>query len=147
MLWSLHGQNNDALAKTKANSWEYDIKIPAYKYNMTDIMASIGLAQLSRYSELLEKRKKIIEKYNSEFEKCNIQTLKHFTNDTKSSGHLYMVRLLGKDEKDRNKLIENMAKEGIQTNVHYKPLPMMTAYKKLGFNIKDYPNAYDMYKK
>lgn len=146
MLWSLHGQNKDALAKTKTNGWEYDIKIPAYKCNMTDIMASIGLAQLSRYSELLEKRKKIIEKYNNELEKWNVQTLKHFTNDTKSSGHLYMVRLLDKDEKYRNEVIEKLNEKEIPTNVHYKPLPMMTAYKKLGFNIKDYPNAYDMYK-
>lgn len=146
MLWSLHGQNKDALAKTRTNGWEYDIKIPAYKCNMTDIMASIGLAQLSRYSELLEKRKQIIEKYNNELKKCNVQTLKHFTDETKSSGHLYMVRLLGKDEKYRNKIIENLAQKGIPTNVHYKPLPMMTAYKKLGFDIKNYPNAYNMYK-
>lgn len=146
MLLSLHGQNKDALAKTKSNSWEYDIKIPGYKCNMTDIMASIGLAQLSRYSKLLEKRKKIIKKYNNDLKKCNVQVLEHFTSEVQSSGHLYMVRLLEKDENYRNSLIAKLAEFGIPTNVHYKPLPMMTAYKNLGFNIKDYPNSYEMYK-
>lgn len=146
MLWSLHGQNKDALSKTKAGSWEYDIKIPGYKCNMTDIMASIGLAQLDRYEDLLKRRKEIIEKYNDSFKDFNVQVLNHFTEKTKSSGHLYLMRLLGKNEADRNLMIEKLANLGIPTNVHYKPLPMMTAYKDLGYDIKDYPNAYDMYK-
>lgn len=146
MLWSLHGQNKDALAKSQSNGWEYDIKIPAYKCNMTDIMASIGIAQLSRYEEILKRRKTIIEKYNEELKDCNIQILEHYTDKLQSSGHLYLVRLLGKDEEYRNKLIKRLSESGIPTNVHYKPLPMMTAYKNMGFDIKNYPNAYDMYK-
>lgn len=146
MLWSLHGQNKDALSKTKAGSWEYDIKMPGYKCNMTDIMASIGLAQLNRYENLLNRRKEIIEKYNESFKELNVQVLNHFTDTTKSSGHLYLMRLLGKSEEERNKVIEKLAELGIPTNVHYKPLPMMTAYKNLGYDIKDYPNAYEMYK-
>lgn len=144
---SLHGQTKDALAKTKVGSWEYDIIEPAYKCNMTDIMAAIGLGQLSRYEELLNYRKEIIKKYNKTLIlRDDIHVLKHFTNDYISSGHLYLVRLVGKDEKFRNELIIKLAEAGIATNVHYKPLPLLTAYKNLGFNIKDYPNAFDMYK-
>lgn len=146
MLWSLHGQNKDALQKSQSNGWEYDIKMPAYKCNMTDIMASIGLAQLDRYDELLKRRKEIIEQYNEGLKECNVQILEHYNNEVQSSGHLYLVRLLGKNEKYRNELIEKLANFGIPTNVHYKPLPMMTAYKNMGFDIKDFPNAYDMYK-
>lgn len=145
MLWSLHGQNKDALSKSQSNGWEYDIKMPGYKCNMTDIMASIGLAQLSRYDELLKRRKEIIEKYNEGLKDCNVQVLKHYTDKIQSSGHLYLIRLLGKNEEYRNKLIKKLADLGIPTNVHYKPLPMMTAYKNMGFDIKDFPNAYDMY--
>ncbi|NPV45210.1 MAG: DegT/DnrJ/EryC1/StrS family aminotransferase [Firmicutes bacterium] len=146
MLLSLHGQSKDALAKTKLGSWEYDIVYPAYKCNMTDIMASLGLAQLQRYSEILERRKQIIEMYDKALLSNKIDVLKHYGKDFLSSGHLYLVRLLGKDEEYRNRVIEKMAEKGIATNVHYKPLPMHTAYKNLGFDIKDYPNAFDMYK-
>lgn len=146
MLWSLHGQNKDALSKSKSGGWEYDIKIPGYKCNMTDIMAAIGLAQLERYPELLKRRKEIIEKYNEAFKDMNVQVLNHYTENYQSSGHLYLMRFLGLNEEQRNKLIMNLAEKGIPTNVHYKPLPMMTAYKNLGFDIKDYSNAYDMYK-
>lgn len=146
MLWSLHGQNKDALSKTKSGGWEYDIKIPGYKCNMTDIMASIGLAQLERYPELLERRKEIIEKYNNSFKDMNVQLLEHYTENYNSSGHLYMMRFLEINEEQRNQMIMKLSEKGIPTNVHYKPLPMMTAYKELGFDIKDYPNAYEMYK-
>ena len=146
MLLSLHGQSKDALAKTKLGGWEYDIVYPAYKCNMTDIMASLGLAQLKRYPKILERRKQIIETYDKELLSDTIDALKHYGNDYSSSGHLYLLRLLGRDENYRNKVIEKMAEKGIATNVHYKPLPMHTAYKNLGFNIKDYPNAFEMYK-
>lgn len=146
ILWSLHGQNKDALSKTKAGSWEYDIKMPAYKCNMTDIMAAIGLAQFERYPELLKRRRQIIEKYNNAFKDMNVQVLEHYIEHNTSSGHLYLMRLLGKSEEERNEIITKLAEHGVPTNVHYKPLPMMTAYKDLGFNIKNYPNAYDMYK-
>lgn len=146
MLWSLHGQNKDALSKSKSGGWEYDIKMPGYKCNMTDIMAAIGLAQLSRYKELLNRRKEIIEKYNKGFEKLNVKTLEHYNNEHTSSGHLYIMRLLNKTEEERNEVIKKLSELGIPTNVHYKPLPMMTAYMNLGFDIKDYPNAYEMYK-
>ena len=145
-LYSLHGQDKDALQKSKENKWEYDIKIPGYKCNMTDIMASIGIAQLSRYEEILKRRKEIINMYNEGFKNCNIQILQHYTSKLNSSGHLYLVRLLNKDEKYRNEVIEKLAQLGIPTNVHYKPLPMMTAYKNMGFNIKDFPNSYNTYK-
>lgn len=146
MLLTLHGQSKDALAKTKPGAWEYDIVYPAYKCNMTDIMASLGLGQLQRYSEILGRRKQIIEMYDKGLSDCNVDVLKHYGDDFSSSGHLYLARLLGKDETYRNKVIEKMAEKGIATNVHYKPLPMHTAYKRLGFDIKDYPNAFDMYK-
>lgn len=144
---SLHGQTKDALAKTKIGSWEYDIIEPAYKCNMTDIMAAIGLAQFDRYKELLSYRKEVITLYNKAFMlRDDIQVLKHFNGEYQSSGHLYMIRLVGKSEKFRNEVIAKMAEAGIATNVHYKPLPLLTAYKNLGFDISDYPNAFDMYK-
>lgn len=147
MILSLHGQTKDALSKTKIGSWEYDILEPTYKCNMTDIMSAIGLAQLDRYKEILERRKNLIEMYDEALvSNKNLQILRHYTEDSKSSGHLYLVRVLGITEEERNKLIIKMAEYGIATNVHYKPLPMLTAYKNLGFDIKDYPNAFDMYK-
>lgn len=144
-LLSLHGQNKDALAKTKLGAWEYDIIAPNFKCNMTDIMAGIGLAQFKRYGSMLARRKEIIEKYNKALEKCDVQVLEHYNDTNASSGHLYLVRLLGKDVGYRNRVIEQMAEQGIACNVHYKPLPMMTAYKALGFDIADYPNAYNQY--
>ena len=141
-LLSLHGQSKDALAKTQLGAWEYDIISPAYKCNMTDIMAAIGLVQMKRYPTLLERRKQIIGMYNDALKGCNVQVLNHYTDEHTSSGHLYLVRLLGKDSEYRNNVITEMAKRDIACNVHYKPLPMMTAYKALGFDIKDYPNAY-----
>lgn len=146
MLLTLHGQSKDALAKTKLGSWEYDIVFPAYKCNMTDIMASLGLAQLRRYPKILERRKQIIVMYDDALKDCGVQALKHFDENYSSSGHLYLVRLSIGDETYRNNVIVKMAEKGIATNVHYKPLPMHTAYKKLGFELKNYPNAFDMYK-
>lgn len=144
-LLSLHGQNKDALAKTRLGAWEYDIVAPYYKCNMTDVMAGIGLAQLKRYPEMLYRRRQIIERYNEGLKGCDVQVLDHFGDDHSSSGHLYLVRLLGEDVEYRNAVIERMAERGIACNVHYKPLPMMTAYKNLGFDIVDYPNAYNQY--
>lgn len=145
MLLTLHGQSKDALAKTKLGAWEYDITGPYYKCNMTDILAAIGLVQMKRYPAILERRKQIIMRYDEAFEKQDVSILKHFTSDYSSSGHLYLVRLNGRSEEERNEFITAMAEVGVSTNVHYKPLPMHTAYKKLGFDIKDFPNAYDMY--
>lgn len=145
-LLSLHGQSKDALAKTQLGAWEYDIVSPAYKCNMTDIMASIGLAQFERYQGLLARRRDIIGRYNDALKPFNVQVLNHFDANHVSSGHLYLVRLLDKTVEQRNEIIIKMAERGIACNVHYKPLPMMTAYEALGFDIKDYPNAYDMYK-
>ena len=144
-LLSLHGQNKDALAKTRLGAWEYDIVAPYYKCNMTDVMAGIGLAQLKRYPEMLYRRRQIIERYTEGLKGRNVQVLDHFGDDHSSSGHLYLVRLLGEDVEYRNAVIERMAERGIACNVHYKPLPMMTAYKNLGFDIVDYPNAYNQY--
>lgn len=144
-LLSLHGQNKDALAKTQLGAWEYDIVAPNYKCNMTDVVAGIGLAQLKRYPEMLYRRRKIIEKYNEALKNSNVQVLNHYSKNHSSSGHLYLVRVLGKTVEERNEIIIKMAERGIACNVHYKPLPMMTAYKNLGFDIADYPNAYDMY--
>lgn len=144
-LFSLHGQNKDALAKTKLGAWEYDIIGPWYKCNMTDIMAALGLVQFERYSGMLARRRQMIEKMNDAFKGLNVAVLNHYGDDYASSGHLYMVRLLGKIREETNHVIEQMAERGIATNVHYKPLPMMTAYKELGFDIKDYPNAYNMF--
>ena len=142
MLLSLHGQSKDALAKTKPGIWEYDIVSPAYKCNMTDIMAAIGLGQLERYPEMLAKRKQFITRYNRELEKEPLDILMHYGADYASSGHLYLTRLCTKDSAFRNEVIVKMAELGISCNVHYKPLPMHTAYKNLGFSIEDYPNAY-----
>lgn len=144
-LLSLHGQNKDALAKTKLGGWEYDIIAPYYKCNMTDIMAGIGLAQLRRYHSMLDRRRLIIEKYNYAFEKYDVEVLSHYGNDHSSSGHLYLVRLNNATVEQRNDVIVKMAERGIATNVHYKPLPMMTAYKAMGYDIKDFPNAYAQY--
>ncbi len=145
MLLSLHGQSKDALAKTQLGAWEYDIVMPGYKCNMTDIMAGIGLAQMRRYPKLLMRRCNIIGQYDAVMENLPVQVLQHYGEDFASSGHLYLVRLEGKDEAYRNEFIRKMAELEVATNVHYKPLPMHTAYKKLGFDIKDYPNAYQMY--
>lgn len=145
-LFSLHGQNKDALAKTKAGAWEYDVVGTYYKCNMTDIGAAIGLAQMQRYQKMLEKRKNIIKKYDEAFLPMGLLSLKHYTDEYSSSGHLYIIRIPDIEEKTRNEIIEEMAKRGIATNVHYKPLPMHTAYKELGFNISDYPNAFNRYK-
>lgn len=146
MLLILHGQSKDALAKTKLGAWDYDIITPGYKYNMTDIMASLGLVQLKRYPEIIKRRREIIELYDKALENCDVDTLEHNGVEYSSSGHLYLTRLSGKDEAFRNSVIQRMAEKGVATNVHYKPLPMHTAYKNLGFDIKDYPNAFDMYK-
>ena len=145
-LLSLHGQSKDALSKTKLGSWEYDIVGPWYKCNMTDVLAGIGLAQVKRYPTLLKRRKEIIEKYDEAFRPIGIKSLNHFDKNHKSSGHLYITQVPGIDTEQRNKIIEEMAEQGIACNVHYKPLPLLTAYKNLGFDIKDYPNAYNHYK-
>jgi len=141
MLLSLHGQSKDALAKTQLGAWEYDIVSPAYKCNMTDVVAAIGLAQLERYQEMLDKRQKLIEIYDKELPE-SVKALAHYTDDYQSSGHLYLTNLVGKTMEERNEFIIKMAEAGIACNVHYKPLPLLTAYKKLGFDIKDYPNSY-----
>jgi len=145
MLYSLHGQSKDALAKNVKGAWEYDIVYPAYKCNMTDILASFGLIQLSRYEGLMERRREIIEMYDGALRPLGIQTLEHYGDDFSSTGHLYLTRIPGITEEERNRIIINMAEAGIATNVHYKPLPMFTAYKNLGFDIIDYPNALEMY--
>ena len=144
-LYSLHGQNKDALATTKLGAWEYDIIGPWYKCNLTDIMAGIGLAQFNRYPGLLARRREIIEKYDAALAGCNVAVLNHYGEDHQGSGHLYIVRLLGRSREETNEVIAKMAECGIATNVHYKPLPMMTAYKALGFDIADYPNAYHLF--
>lgn len=144
-LYSLHGQNKDALAKTKLGAWEYDIIGPWYKCNMTDIMAGIGLAQLERYPGLLYRRKQIISRYNEALMGMPVQVLEHYGEDYSSSGHLYITRLLGRSDMARREVINKMAERGIACNVHYKPLPMMTAYKALGFDIANYPNAYKLF--
>lgn len=149
-LYSLHGQSKDALSKNQLGSWEYDILGPWYKCNMTDIHAAIGLAQMKRYPSLLKHRREIIEKFDNAFKPLGIHTLPHFTDEYTSSGHLYLTRVFKKNgepisDEERREIIIKMAERGITTNVHYKPLPMMTGYKKLGFDIKDYPNAYAHY--
>lgn len=144
-LFSLHGQNKDALAKTKLGAWEYDIIGPWYKCNMTDIMAALGLVQMERYPKLLERRHEIVARYNAALKDLNVAVLNHKDSEHCGSHHLYLVRLLGKTREETNRVIEQMAERGIATNVHYKPLPMMTAYKALGFDIKDYPNAYHLF--
>lgn len=144
-LFSLHGQNKDALAKTQLGAWEYDVIGPWYKCNMTDIMAAIGIAQLDRYEEMLEKRRRMVSRMNDAFSNLDVAVLDHAGEDHCSSHHLYIVRLKGKSREQVNDVITKMAERGIACNVHYKPLPMMTAYKSLGFDIKDYPNAYRMF--
>ena len=146
MLLSLHGQSKDALAKTKLGAWEYDIVAPNYKCNMTDMAAAVGLSQLKRYSGMLARRKEIIERYNEILKDADVQVLNHYGDNHQSSGHLYLVRLNGKDREFCNRVIEKMAEREIATNVHYKPLPLLTAYKNLGFKIEDYPNAYNLFK-
>ena len=145
MLWSLHGQSKDALSKNQLGAWEYDIKMCGQKCNMTDVIASIGLAQLRRYNGLLARRKEIIGKYDVALKKYG-ETVEHYGDNYSSSGHLYLIRVKGIDEKQKNAIIVRMAEKGLATNVHYKPLPMHTAYKNLGFDIKDYPKAYEKYK-
>lgn len=144
-LYSLHGQNKDALAKTKLGAWEYDIIGPWYKCNMTDVMAGIGLAQLRRYSGMLERRREIIGRYDAALADLPVAVLKHYGADFAGSGHLYLTRLLGRSDAERREVIVKMAERGIACNVHYKPLPMMTAYKALGFDIADFPNAYHLF--
>ena len=146
-IYSLHGQTKDALAKTKAGSWEYDIVIPGYKCNLTDIAASIGLVQLDRYPRLLERREDIIDQYNKGFEGTRITALSHSSEDYKSCGHLYITHVEGATFEQRGEIIVKMAERGISCNVHYKPLPLLTAYKNLGFDIENYPNAYNYYVK
>lgn len=144
-ILSLHGQTKDALSKTNIGSWEYDIIIPGYKCNMTDITASLGLVQLKRYPELLKRRYEIVKRYNEGLSGLDIQLMNHFSNTMISSCHLYLIRVNGIGEVKRNEIIQELAKVGISTNVHYKPLPMLTAYKNKGFDMKDYPNAYNQY--
>ena len=144
-LLTLHGQSKDAFEKSALNSWEYDIIYPGYKRNMTDVIAAIGLVQMKRFPALLALRKQLIERYNETLKDKNVSLLSHYTDDYTSSGHLYLVRLTGRDSNDRNQVINQMAERGIATNVHYKPLPMMTAYRKLGFDIKNFPNAYHFF--
>ena len=145
MLLTLHGQSKDALAKTQLGAWEYDIVAPYFKCNMTDIMAAIGLAQLERYEGMLKKRKRLIKMYDMGLGDLGFESLTHYTDDLYSSGHLYLTRIVGKDSNFRNDFIIKMAERGISCNVHYKPLPMLTAYKDLGFDIADYPNAYNQF--
>lgn len=144
-LLSLHGQNKDALAKTQLGAWEYDVIGPWYKCNMTDIMAGIGLAQLERYQGMLERRRHIIGVYDNALKDLPVAVLNHYGEDFAGSGHLYITRLLGRTDQERRDVIVKMAERGIACNVHYKPLPMMTAYKALGFDIKDFPNAYNLF--
>lgn len=145
MLYSLHGQNKDAFEKNQVGAWEYDIVYPGYKCNMTDVLAAIGIKQLERYGSILERRREIIQKYDAAFSLPNIRKLIHYDENSISSGHLYLLRIMGITEEKRNQIIIKMAENGITTNVHYKPLPMMTAYRNLGFSIEDYPNAYKQY--
>jgi dTDP-4-amino-4,6-dideoxygalactose transaminase len=145
MLFSLHGQSKDAFQKASLGSWEYDVVGPYYKCNMTDISAALGLTQLVRYEDILKRRRQIIEMYNSALHPLGVTSLEHAGEDFVSSGHLYLARIPGISETMRNEIIEGLAEMGISTNVHYKPLPMMTAYKNLGFDIEDYPNAFQQY--
>jgi hypothetical protein len=144
-LLSLHGQSKDALAKTQLGAWEYDIIGAWYKCNMTDVAAGMGLAQLRRYKELLDRRREIIKKYDMSFKQLGINVLEHYTDKYSSSGHLYITRIPGITLEQRNEIIIKMAESGIACNVHYKPLPMMTAYKNIGFSIENYPNAYNQF--
>ena len=146
MLWSLHGQTKDALAKNQGASWEYDVVNTQYKCNMPDILAAVGLAQLDRYEGMLTRRHELIKRYDEAFKNLDIQTLKHTGENHRSSGHLYFVRFLGKDSCFRNEFYNRMAENGVMCNVHFKPLPMLSAYKNKGFDIKDYPYAFNMHK-
>ncbi len=146
MLLSLHGQSKDAFSKSQLGMWEYDIVSPAYKCNMTDIIAAMGVAQFDKYPDMLLKRRKMIEKYDTAFKRLGIMSMLHYSDTQVSSGHLYCVRIPGIEEQKRNELIIKLAECGVTTNVHYKPLPMMTGYMQLGFDIKNYPNAYNQYK-
>ena len=142
MLLSLHGQNKDALSKTRLGAWEYDIEGTYYKCNMTDIAAAVGIKQLERYSRMLARRKEIIQKYDEALRAVGIETLEHYSDTYESSGHLYLTRIPGITAGQRNEIIEKMSENNVACNVHYKPLPMLTAYKKLGFDINNFPNAY-----
>lgn len=146
MLMSLHGQTKDAMAKNKGTQWEYDVVDTQYKCNMPDVLAAIGLAQLERYDSILERRHSLIEKYEKAFADLPIKTLTHTGETFKSSGHLYIMRFVGKDEEYRNKFFKRMIQKGVTCNVHFKPLPLLTAYKSRGYNIEDYPNAYEMFR-
>lgn len=145
MLLSLHGQNKDALSKLNLNNWEYDIILPGYKFNMTDISAALGISQLKRYNQILTKRREIVDLYNKNLNKSVFSKVNHISNNNLSSCHLYPVRILGKTEEERNKIITKLYQAGINSNVHYKPLPMLSAYKKLGFKISSFSNSYNMY--
>jgi len=145
MLFSLHGQSKDALAKTQLGAWEYDIVAPYYKCNMTDIMAALGLGQLKRYPGLLARRREMIAQYDKGLSELPVTVLQHYGEDFTSSGHLYLMRVTGKNRQECNDIIIRMAEKGVATNVHYKPLPMLTAYKNMGYDIKDFPNAYAMF--
>ncbi len=146
MLLSLHGQNKDAFSKMQLGAWEYDIAGPYYKCNMTDIMASIGLAQLKRFPAMLKRRRRLIEYYNRELADQSVSVLQHYADNFTSSGHLYLVKLMWQEEDYRNEVIRRLAEMGVAANVHYKPLPMMTAYRNMGYDIEHFPNAYEMYK-
>lgn len=146
MLYSLHGQSKDALAKTQKGAWEYDIVYPAYKCNMTDILAGVGLVQIKRYNALLQRRRELIEAYDEQLLPLGLKPLRHYGDDFASSGHLYLLRIPDISEDSRNLLIQKMAEKGIACNVHYKPLPMMTAYKNMGFQIEEFPNALAQYR-
>jgi dTDP-4-amino-4,6-dideoxygalactose transaminase len=145
MLYSLHGQSKDAFAKTQKGAWEYDILFPGYKCNMTDVLAAIGLVQLDRYGKTQARRRQIIEMYDKAFRPLGVDSLEHFGSNFSSSGHLYLMRIPGITEAQRNSLILELAELGISCNVHYKPLPMLTAYANLGFSVQNYPNAFNVY--
>lgn len=144
-LLSLHGQTKDALDKTKAGAWEYDVVAPLYKCNMTDMQAALGLSQMGRYDEILKRRRELIRHYDEELKPAGLEVLEHYTDNCESNGHLYLTRLPGRTREQCNKVIVSMAEKGIAVNVHYKPLPLLTAYKTIGFDIADYPNAYAQY--
>lgn len=145
MLLSLHGQSKDALAKTQAGAWEYNIVAPLYKCNMTDIQAALGLVQLKRYDSILQRRRQMIQRYDAAWEGMPVEVLNHFGNGSDSSGHLYLVRLPGRSREECNDIITQMAEKGVAANVHYKPLPLLSAYRNMGFDIADFPNAYDQF--
>ena len=145
MLYSLHGQTKDAFTKNEGTSWEYDIVDACYKCNMTDIQAALGIAQLDRYDDMLNRRHSLIKRYNEAFKNLPVEVLNHCDDTQRSSAHLYFVRFIGKDADYRNAFYDKMKEKGVMCNVHYKPLPMLTAYKTKGFDIKDFPNAYNQH--